>query len=192
MGIAHIQPPPLFSAGDAEDTAYTNLRDEVSEAALECKQFSERLWAQYHSYADPHFLTEIRRDFGARFWEMYLTCALLEDAPRLGYTVACPKPGPDNLIVYQGSNIWIEAIVATDGDPAKPDSAIEEHSGMIPDAKILLRYANAIMAKHAKYEIYRKAGRMSLRLAARSCHTAGLIRRSPGFSRPCSRSAHSK
>ncbi len=158
MGTANIQLPPLFSAGDAEDTAYINLRDEVSDMARYCKQFSEKLWEQYHPYADPHFLTEIRRDFGARFWEMYLTCALLEDAPRLGYTVSCPKPGPDNLIVHQGRNIWIEAIVATDGDPGKPDSAAEDHSCKIPDEKILLRYANAIMAKHAKYESYRKNG----------------------------------
>ena len=79
-----------------------------------------------------YFLTEIRRDFHARFWEMYLTCTFLQDALRLGYRVSCPKPGPDVLIEYQGRRIWIEATVATDGDPTSPDSAVEDHSGKIP------------------------------------------------------------
>lgn len=156
MTASNTQPKPLFSLGDAEDRAYSNLRDEVSETARACKQFSERLWAEYHAYADDQFLIEIRRDFSARFWEMYLTCTFLQDAPRLGYTVSCPKPGPDILIEHEGRRVWIEAIVATDGDPARPDSAVEDHSGKIPDEKIILRYANAIDAKHAKYVAYRK------------------------------------
>lgn len=152
------EPPPLFCAGDAEDAAYRNLRDEVSEPARVCKLFTEELWAVYYPYADPHFLTEIRRDYYGRFWEMYLTCALLDHLPKYGYAVSCPKPGPDVLVERDGRRIWIEAIVATDGDPAKPDSVVQERSGTIPDVKITLRYTNAVATKHQKYLDYRNNG----------------------------------
>jgi hypothetical protein len=75
--------------------------------------------------------------------------------------VLCLKPGPDILIEHKRRRVWIEAIVATDGDPARPDSAVEDHSGKIPDEKIILRYANAINAKHAKYAAYRNSGIIS-------------------------------
>ena len=151
MSNAH---PPLFSAGDAEAVAYRNLRDGVSEDARVCKQFSELLWDQYEPYADSHFLTEIRRDFCARFWEMYLTCTLLEHLPKQGFRVSCPKPGPDVLVESEGQRIWIEAVTATDGDPAKPDSAVQSDSGAVPDKKIILRYTNAVAEKHLKYRGY--------------------------------------
>lgn len=92
---------------------------------------------------------------------MYLTCALLEHSSRLGYTVACMKPGPDVLLELKGRRIWIEAITATDGDPAKPDSVIDPDPakpGQIPDEKLVLRYTNAIDAKYRKYLEYVEKG----------------------------------
>ena len=68
----------LFGAGTATDGVFNNLRNPAHESALKAKYFAERLWSVYKPYADPHFLIEIRRDFNARFWEMYLTCALLK------------------------------------------------------------------------------------------------------------------
>ena len=154
--------PPLFSLGDAPDAAYRNLSsDTPSPPARVCRVFAEELWERYHPYADKHFLSEIRRDFHARFWEMYLTCALLEHGPRLGYAVACHKPGPDVLLEFKDRCIWIEAITATDGDPAKPDSVGHPDpakTGQIPDEKIVLRYTNAIDAKYRKYLEYLEKG----------------------------------
>jgi type I restriction enzyme S subunit len=92
---------------------------------------------------------------------MYLTCALLEHGPRLGYAVACHKPGPDVLLEFKDRCIWIEAITATDGDPAKPDSVGHPDPakpGQIPDEKIVLRYTNAIDAKYRKYLEYLEKG----------------------------------
>jgi hypothetical protein len=154
--------PPLFTPGDAESRAYTNLRDLDDVAPARAgKAFCEQLWQTYHPWADPHFLTEIRRDFDARFWEMYLTCALREHAAAHGYQVECPKPGPDVLIESDRRRIWVEAIVVTDGDPANPNAPVEgnrDEPGRIPDERILLRYANAIAAKYRKYLKYRQGG----------------------------------
>jgi hypothetical protein len=151
---------PLFTPGAAEDRAYCNQRSRTSSPEAQVgRAFAEQLWARYFPYADENFLIEIRRDFHARFWEMYLTCALLLSGPQRGYSVSCPKPGPDILLVHGGHRIWIEAVAATDGDPGKADSVIEPNKGhpyRVPDEKIILRYTNAIAEKHRKYLEYRK------------------------------------
>jgi hypothetical protein len=148
---------PLFSAGKAESQEYINLRDSKEPETIDGKSFAERLWARYSRYADPHFLQEIRRDFHARFWEMYLTCSLLETAPSLGYHVSCPKPGPDILVEREGKRLWIEAVTVTAGEPSRPDSLNERVDGqmsLIPADKIVLRYSSAIATKHARYRQY--------------------------------------
>jgi hypothetical protein len=124
------------------------------------KEFAERLWDTYHPHADSHFLTEIRRDFHARFWEMYLTCTLLEQGQQQGYSVRCPKyrtGGPDICVEYRDLRIWVEAVTPTDGNPTKPDSVIEPtlcEAHKIPEEKIILRYTNAINSKHKQYLKY--------------------------------------
>jgi type I restriction enzyme S subunit len=132
-------------------------------------------------------LTEIRREFNARFWEMYLTCALLERASEFGYSLSCPKRKdgcPDILLELKGERIWIEAVAATNGEAGRPDSLVEPRiptivvgdradeqqemdlpiepgaaeSGKIPEGKIVLRYTTAIREKYMKYLHYRRKG----------------------------------
>lgn len=169
MTTAKLPPNPqvLFSPGDAADNAYTNLRDlEDSIPAVAGRAFCEELWKTFQADADPHFLTEIRRDFSARFWEMYLTCAIRQYAAKRGYQVTCPKSkkgGPDILLDFDGRRIWIEAITVTDGDVSKPDAPVEANRpkpGRIPEEQILLRYATAIDAKYQKLLEYRQKGIM--------------------------------
>jgi type I restriction enzyme S subunit len=151
----------LFGAGPATDPLFIHLCDPVHERDSEARSFAERLWVLYIQYADPHFLTEIRHHFHARFWEMYLTCALLEKAMEHGYSVSCPKPGPDVLLELNGGRIWIEAVAATNGEPGKPDTLIEpdpDGSGRIPEEKIVLRYTTAIRDKYKKYFFYLRKG----------------------------------
>lgn len=174
----------LFGAGPATDPVFDNLCKSVHECASKAKCFAERLWAVYQPHADPHFLTEIRSDFSARFWEMYLTCALLERAAERGYSVTCPKPGPDILLELNRGRIWIEAVTPTNGQPGKPDSLVEPgfpamwvgdsagkpegmdrpieetvaESGRIPEEKIVLRYTTAIREKYQKYLCYLREG----------------------------------
>lgn len=160
-----ILPGSLFSPGDASDPAYRNLRSSTHAEAKEGKAFAERLWREYHLYADANFLTEVRSNFHARFWEMYLTCALLQHRKEKGYSVSCPKRkktgGPDILVEYADVRIWIEAVTATDGEPCRSDSIVEPMPGQgfsVPEEKIILRYSNAIAEKHKKYLDYRAKG----------------------------------
>jgi len=149
---------PLFSPGEATDLTYINLQGGTCVAA---RDFAEHLWTTYHKFADPHFLTEIRHNFHARLWEMYLTCSLLESAATRGYRVSCPKPGPDILLEIESQRIWVEAIIATAGAAGQPDSVIEPNpdgSGKIPEEKLILRYSTAIRDKYLKYQKYLDGG----------------------------------
>jgi hypothetical protein len=148
------------------EQAYVNVRDEVSEEAATCKRFTEELWSQFQSYADADFVTAMPTAFHARFWEMYLTCALLDEASKRGYVLTCPKPGPDILLTHGNRRIWFEAIIATNGKAGKPDALTEPANlegmkvaaGTVPSDRIILRYTAAIAEKQRKYAEYHKKG----------------------------------
>lgn len=151
----------LFSAGEAIDPTYVSLRDLKNEWTAPARKFAESLWERFRGFADPHFLTEVRRDFHSRFWEMYLTCSLKEFASEQGSILSCPKPGPDILLERDGNRVWVEGVTATNGNLGRPDSVVEPNpdgSGKIPENKLVLRYANAISEKYRKYQRYLRDG----------------------------------
>lgn len=149
----------LFGHGDATDRAFINLRGATNDWQLAAKNFAERLWGTFRPHADDHFLTEVRTDFTSRFWEMYLTCALLDGAQERGYHVTCPKPGPDVCVESGGRRIWLEAIAATNGMPGNPDTLVEPAPDRrIPEERIVLRYTSAILEKYRKYNRYIQSG----------------------------------
>ncbi|WP_067564239.1 hypothetical protein [Halofilum ochraceum] len=142
----------------ATDPAYINLRDSDSDPARAARELTESLWLRYSPYADDHFLDCIPHEFDERFWEMYLTCSLLE----LGFDVHCPKPGPDILIEADGGRVWIEAVTPTSGALGHPDAIPEPQfgkAGRVPEEQILLRMRSAIQGKYeTKYREYRDKG----------------------------------
>jgi hypothetical protein len=46
----------LFSAGEAVDPTYMNLRDLKNEWNEAAREFAESLWDRFRRFADPHFL----------------------------------------------------------------------------------------------------------------------------------------
>jgi len=76
---------PLFNnAVTTDDPIYNYIRGESGEMAKDAKMFTESLWERYQPYADCNFEEQIRRDFNARFWKMYLGCMLMDK----GYEIA--------------------------------------------------------------------------------------------------------
>lgn len=139
---------PFFMAGDAKDLAYVNVRDEPNLAYA--KEFTETLWQQYASYADPHARSDARNHFLQRFWEMYLTCTFLERGlkpERVG------SEGPEFFVVINNTRVWIEAIApeAGNGDDRVPDIVLGE-AYTVPTEKILLRFTHALAEKNKKYK----------------------------------------
>lgn len=144
---------PLFLDGEAPDPTYRNIRDAKGEPLRLARWHCEYLWLLFQHHADAEFRTELRSNFDPRYWEMYLTTALI----LAGYEVTCPKPGPDVGIVFKGQRIWFEATSPTRGADGTPDQVPEMRiAGLrenpvvntVPNEKIVLRYLNSISTKY--------------------------------------------
>jgi hypothetical protein len=127
----------------------------ASGSIQERKEKFDRLYQKYHSYADRHFLTEVKKKFHQRTWEMYLGCALLHK----GITFTSKDQGPDFLIEHDGKKIWIECIACEKGDGV--DRVPDLRYGVVqsvPSNEMLIRIASALKAKHEKYKKYLEDG----------------------------------
>jgi type I restriction enzyme S subunit len=146
----------LFSPNiDASDKEYMLIRDEPRFKSD--KQFLEQLWKKYEPYADRNFRIEIARQFHQRFWEMYLTCTLLE----LKYKFIKKKrgKGPDICLKLESSRIWMEAVapIAGIGPDAVPQLKLKFNQvtvEWVPSEQIILRFTSAIDNKHNCYLSY--------------------------------------
>ncbi|MEH6542701.1 MAG: hypothetical protein V7721_02060 [Porticoccaceae bacterium] len=145
----------LFQNSDsATNRIYKNVRDSDTPMMVCARELCLDLWKRYEQYADENFVTEIQRDFSARFWEMDLTCLLID----LAKDVACPKPGPD---IKVDETVWVEAISPSQGADGSPDRVPDIVTGIassIDSDLITLRYTAAIEEKHRKYLGYIEAG----------------------------------
>jgi hypothetical protein len=143
----------FFADGPVTDIAYANIMAAKNEFTKAARANCESLWDIFEPYADAEFLTEIRSNFNARYWEMYLSAYFISE----GYTINCPKPGPDVGIVVDGLRIWFEATSPSRGADGSPDqvpelkfvAASEEPVVQdVPNEKIVLRYLNSISTKY--------------------------------------------
>lgn len=149
--------------------AYTNLRKATDGWQLAGRQHCDDLWRDFEAHADANFAAEFPVRLHERWFEMYLTVALL----RAGLNVSCPKSksgGPDILVTSaNGSRVWIEATCATPGEPGQPDSVPQPRYADIgagekpvvtsrPTEQMVLRIRNALSAKEVAYRSYLTAG----------------------------------
>jgi len=151
--ISDMVSKKLFTGGKGCDPAYNGIAENDHIEAIKGKKFCLELWKCFEQYADEHFVNEIKIDFHARFWEMYLTCTFWES----GLPVFCPKPGPDLLLSYDQLSIWVEAIAPNNGSDSSEDQVPMYKSGnaqKVPNEKIILRYRSAIEEKSKKYHGY--------------------------------------
>lgn len=150
--------PALFTLEDARDPFYKNVRDGTSESCIRAREDCERRWHNYYMYCDRDFLIQIRSNFQERWWEMYLTTALID----LGYEVHCPKPGPDVGIVHNGQRIWFEAVTPGPGTDGHPDRVPDPRGGEFevqPTRQMLLRLTSAVTGKLTnQFESWRDNG----------------------------------
>jgi hypothetical protein len=148
----------LFTDGEASDPGYRNIRDAKDRPLKSARWHCEYLWILFQYHADNDFRVQLRSNFDARYWEMYLTMSFIF----AGYAVTSPKPeGPDVGIIHRGQRIWFEATSPTCGVPGKPDSIGEAVEGEVPEEKIILRYLNSISTKYEQYLNWLKKGIVS-------------------------------
>lgn len=139
--------------------SYTAMRSGANPVAIEAREHCENLWRDYAPLADCNFRSQFTMHTHERWFEMYLTVALL----RAGLDVRCPKPGPDVLLTVDDRRVWIEATCATAGAPGLPDSVPERpipKAGeapvvtSVPTDAITLRLRNSLHEKEQKIQGY--------------------------------------
>jgi hypothetical protein len=157
---------PLFTDDEAQDTSYCNVRAARNDYTRRARKNCELLWKSYERYADREFRIEIRSNFDARYWEMYLTTYLIND----GFKVTCPKPGPDVGVIFARRRIWFEATSPTRGAddaadqvPALKAVRLGEEPVVqdVPNEKMVLRYLNSIAEKQKQHASWLAQGIVS-------------------------------
>jgi len=89
---------------------------------------------------------------------MYLGNVFLD----LGYSLIqkTSGQGPDLHFKHQGTDVWIEAVVPTqgEGEDAVPNFANHNRFEPLPEDEILLRFTSSIFAKHQQHQKYLSEG----------------------------------
>jgi hypothetical protein len=141
-----------------EDELYGRVRDH--ERAVPNREQLDRMWLQYQSYAPRGFRKKLQFEFCQRWWEMYLTVGLC----RLGFPIATSPhdDGPDLLIEFGSSKVWIEAVAPTRGmtSDAVPEPVVNGGCDL-PMRECLLRLTQAVTAKRNAFHNYVQNGIVS-------------------------------
>src|SRR5262245_60685099 len=102
------------------------------------------MWEVYRPHADRHFLSEVKRQFHQRTWEMYVGCAFLKN----GIPFSSTNDGPDFLIESAGKKVWVECIACNKGEG--PDKVPPLEYGVVqdvPEDEMCIRIAHALETK---------------------------------------------
>lgn len=144
------------------DIAYQNIRNCLHRQERQIRDTLEAMWERYRAYADPDFRAAFARDPDARFWEMFLGCALLDAGKTLLRTKERKRGGgqPDICVLDGEQRIWIEAIApgcGADGpDQVRGPRPINEGGGAeyAPTRQVQLRVTSALLDKSKKIKEY--------------------------------------
>lgn len=105
---------------------------------------------------DPkQFVTEFRRDFPARTWELFVLDYLARSGARLERS---PRAGPDFCATLPGvGRFWVECVVPRhgSGQDGVPERTEQRSGSLGPSTPVALRYTNAISTKIKKLRDYR-------------------------------------
>ena len=145
----------VFSEACCEE--YKLVRDAKTARLANIKGHCEKLWEDFYEHADHHFVGEFCRHFHQRWFEMYLSVALLHRE----YELQSRNEGPDILLELDDHRIWIEAVCATAGETGLPDSVPQVPSGKVarvPVDQYVLRISNALREKARRFRQYIDTG----------------------------------
>jgi hypothetical protein len=142
---------------EREHPTHARLRDGTDPASEERRAFFDALWAEYAPFAPKRFLESLQIEFHQRWWEMYLTVALV----RLGFAVEtnAADAGPDVTLEVDGARVFVEAVAPKAG--TKSDAVPEpRHHGVadFPERECLLRLTQALRAKEGAFQTYVRKG----------------------------------
>ena len=183
--------PVLFETeGDDLHPGYLNLRIGRHRREREMAEALEALYQQFSPYADPDFVSAFARDPEARFWEMWLGCALLEGGKTLLPTVdRRGDGGPDICVLENDKRMWIEAIAPGlgEGDDGIPRPPPINRGGRLreqPVRQTQLRITSALRTKNCAIVRYLEddiIDRDDIAIVAIGAARFGIYAMGPGF-----------
>lgn len=140
-----------------EHRTYARLRDWTDPASEERRACFEALRADYVPFAPKNYLKNLQLAFHQRWWEMYVTVALV----RLGFAVEtnAADAGPDVTLEVDGARVFLEAVAPKAGTTS--DRVPEPmHHGVsdFPERECLLRLTQALRAKEGAFQTYMRKG----------------------------------
>ena len=155
----------LFSTPPTKQCSpfYAKMLEGGMKKLVQARKDCESFWSDYKSYADKTFVKEFAIQTHERWFEMYLTVALL----RAGHKIDCRNQhntGPDVLLNFKGQRIWIEATCASPGEEGRPDSIPKRQPSRIrrePTDEYVLRIRNALEEKQKIFISYMESGVIS-------------------------------
>lgn len=152
----------LWLDGEKWDIGYRNLRDSDAEYCTTIRPLLDESWKKFQPFADKDFVAKFALHPDARFWEMYLTNAMLDGGKNVIPRSKRSQFGPDILIQEGGKNIWIEAVTYSAGEEGHPDRVpplkFDGQAHQAPNDQIELRISAAFSAKSTVFNSYQKKG----------------------------------
>jgi hypothetical protein len=166
--IASIASPFDVKLPPRPDRAFLNMRDAIEGFPLAARRAVEAMWLRYRRRATNHWLSQFPRETHMRFWEMYLALALEADGHRLVLpNTARSDEGPDFTLLRDGlPAVVVEAVCATLGDPASPNSVPDFPPSTpdkievrrYPEEQVVLRITSALADKAKQRQRHVDAG----------------------------------
>jgi type I restriction enzyme S subunit len=146
----------LFTDSDTAEIhpIYAAIRD--SEHLRGDKSRLEAMWRRYHTYADKHFLREIKTNFIQRYWEMATTLALQDS----GCLLKSEDTGPDIVVIGRDDTplLYVECVAPTGGNGTDKIEEPDKDLFWVPHSDIILRYLSAVREKQKRYRCWLENG----------------------------------
>lgn len=107
------------------------------------------MWEIFAPHADRHFLSEVKKQFHNRTWEMFVGNILASQ--EISFTTN--NEGPDFLIERAGRKIWIECVTCSSGEGEdKVPPMLYGAVRSVPHVEMCIRIANALDDKFKQYQ----------------------------------------
>lgn len=130
----------------------------VSGSIKKRREKFDEMYQVYAPYADRHFLSDLKKQFHQRTWEMYLGYVLVKN----GVSFTSFDMGPDFLIENTEGRIWIEAVACGPGDGVdRVPAMIYGGVSNVPQEEMIMRIANSLDSKYKKFKKYQTDGLVS-------------------------------
>ncbi len=145
---------------EAVKIKYPNYDDYyvASGSIKERRERFDEMYQIYAPYADRHFLSDLKKQFHQRTWEMYIGYVLVKNSVIFTST----DKGPDFLIETPGGKIWIEAVACGPGEgPDRVPAMVYGGVSNVPQEEMIIRIVSSLDSKYKKFKKYLADGIVS-------------------------------